>query len=313
MRIAVANQTFGKDPILRGELQALFPDCVFNEKSGRLTEDELASLLKECDGAVIGLELVGARLLRRCPRLKIISKYGVGLDNIDTAACERQGIAVGWTPGLNKLAVAEMTLALILGLLRDVVYTCHKLKAGVWEKTIGAELTGKTIGIVGVGHVGKELIRLLKPFNCLILANDIVDQRAFYRRHGIMAASKARIWRKSDIITLHTPLTARTRNLVDREVLRQMKRTALLVNTARGPIVEQKALKWALGNGIIAGAALDVYCDEPPTDSEFLSLPRLLCTPHRAGSSREAVLAMGRSAIAHLRNHFLEKAAARER
>lgn len=310
MRIAVANYTFGKNPALRRELLALFPDCVFNENAAPLGREGIASLLRDCDGAVVGLEPIKPAVLRRCRRLKIISKYGVGLDNIDLAACARYGVKVGWTPGLNRLSVAEMTLGLILALLRDIVFTCHKLKSGRWEKTIGAELTGKTVGIVGVGYVGRELVRLLRPFHCRILANDVIDQGAFYKKYGLIAASKTRIWREADIVTLHTPLNSQTRGLIDRKVLSQMKRTALLFNTARGAIINQKDLKWALAEGIIAGAALDVYAEEPPMDPEFLNLPRLLCTPHRAGSSHEAVLAMGRSAIAHLENFFLKKAAA---
>jgi D-3-phosphoglycerate dehydrogenase len=306
MRIAVTTQSFGKNAVLRRELLSLFPDCVFNDHLGHPTQADMARLLGDCDGAVVGLEPVGRGLLCRLPRLKIVSKYGVGLDNLDLAACARHGVAVGWTPGLNRLSVAEMTLGMMLALLRHMVFTCHKLKGGCWEKAVGAELTGKTVGIIGLGHVGKEVVRLLAPFRCRILANDIIDQGSFCRKHGLIPATKARIWKEADLVTIHTPLTPRTRGLADRRSLGRMKKTAFLINTARGPIVDPKALKWALQKGVIAGAALDVYCEEPPKDREFLNLPHLLCTPHRAGSSREAVLAMGRSAIAHLKRFFLD-------
>ncbi|MDD5657262.1 MAG: phosphoglycerate dehydrogenase [Elusimicrobia bacterium] len=306
MRIAVASQSVSRHPVLRKELLELFPDCVFNEDLSHPRPAELARLLKDCDGAVVGLEPIGAELLCRCPKLKIVSKYGVGLDNVDMAACARHGVMVGWTPGLNRLAVAEMALGFMIALLRHMVSSCHKLKQGCWEKTVGTELTGKTVGIVGLGHVGKEVARLLTPFHCRVLANDIVDIAAYCRKHGLEPATKAKIWRQADIVTLHTPLTPRTRGMVGRRVLGAMKNTAFLVNTARGPIVDPSALKWALKKGVIAGAALDVYSAEPPSDMDLLGIPHLVCTPHRAGSSREAVLAMGRSAIRHLREFFLD-------
>ncbi|MDD5629033.1 MAG: phosphoglycerate dehydrogenase [Elusimicrobia bacterium] len=308
MRIAVTTQTFGRNPVLRKELLKLFPDCVFNEHWSHPTQAELARLLQDCDGAVVGLEPVGEKLICRLPRLKIVSKYGVGLDNLDLAALARHDVTVGWTPGLNRLSVAEMTLGMMLALLRHVVSTCHKLKCGCWEKAVGSELTGKTVGIIGLGHVGKEVARLLQPFHCRILVNDILDQSAYCRKNKLIGATKGRIWKEADLVTLHTPLTPRTRGLVGRKVLSRMKKTAYLINTARGPIVDPHALKWALTKGAIAGAALDVYCEEPPTDQDLLNLPHLICTPHRAGSSREAVLAMGRSAIAHLKRFFLDRA-----
>ncbi|MBI5240589.1 MAG: phosphoglycerate dehydrogenase [Elusimicrobia bacterium] len=307
MKIGITAQSFGRNPVLRKELLALSPDCVFNDHISHPTQADLARLLKGCDGAVVGLEPVGEELLRRLPGLRIVSKYGVGLDNLDLGACARRGVAVGWTPGLNRLSVAEMTLGMMLALLRHVVSACQKLKDGCWEKSVGVELTGKTVGIIGLGHVGKEVARLLGPFRCRILANDILDIGAYCRKRKLIPAAKARIWKEADLVTIHTPLTPLTRGMVDRRVLGRMKRTAYLVNTARGPIVDPKALEWALRKGVIAGAALDVYCEEPPRDRDFLNLPHLLCTPHRAGSSQEAVLAMGRSAIAHLRKFFLKK------
>ena len=307
MRIGITTQSFSKNPLLRKELLESFPDCSFNDSVSHPCPEDLVRLLRDCDGAVVGLEPMGEELIRRLPRLKIISKYGVGLDNLDLAACARNEVALGWTPGLNRLSVAEMTLGMMLALLRHLVSTCHKLKGGYWEKAVGAELTGKTVGIIGLGHVGKEVARLLEPFHCRILANDIVDIGAYCRKHGLTPSPKSAIWKEADLVTLHTPLTSRTHGLVDRKVLGRMKRTAYLVNTARGPIVNPKALKWALQKEIIAGAALDVYCEEPPKDKELLGSPHLICTPHRAGSSREAVLAMGRSAIGHLRRFFRTK------
>jgi len=305
MRIGVTPHTIARHHLLRSELLGLFPESVFNEDNPKPSPQEVLELVRNCDGVIVGLENVTDALLEKCPRLRIVSKYGVGLDNIDLEACKKRGIIVGWTPGVNRRAVAELTLAFMLALLRNIVPGCNSLKKGDWQKYGGAELTGKTVGVIGVGYIGKDLIRLLKPFECRILCNDLLDQQEFYAMNGVISASKDEIYAEADIVSLHTPLTDLTRNIINREVLARMRKTAYIINTARGAIINKADLKLALSEGRIAGAALDVYPEEPETDLEFLGLPSLLCTPHRAGSSKEAVLAMGRCAISHLRNYFL--------
>ena len=233
------------------------------------------------------------------PNLKIIAKYGVGLDNIDLKACDERNIKVGWTGGVNKRSVAEMTLGFMLALSRNLYLTSNQLKKNVWNKSGGLQLTGKTIGIIGAGFIGKEVIELLKPFNCDILINDIYELRGL-KQKNIIQVEKEIIYTKSDIISIHTPLNIETDNLINLSVMEKMKNTALLINTSRGKIINEKDLKFALKNKIIAGAALDVYEKEPPEDSELLKLDNIICTPHIGGNSKEAVLAMGISAIEHL-------------
>ena len=160
------------------------------------------------------------------------------------------------------------------------------------------------VGIIGLGHIGKEIVRLIKPFGCNILANDIVDQDDFFIENDIKKASKQEIFKTCDFVTINTPHNDTTNNMVDINVLKIMKNSAYILNIARGGIINEGDLKYALKNNIIAGAAIDAYSEEPPSDKEFLELPNLICTPHIGGNAKEAVEAMGMSAIKHLREFY---------
>ena len=304
MLIKATSGSFSKHPELRQALLADFPDAQFNDLGRKFTKPELIDYIGDADGLVIGLDTVDDEVLARCPDLKIISKFGVGLDNLDVEACEKRGIAVGWTGGTNKRSVAEMDLCFMLALSRNLYPASMDLKAGTWNKNGGVQLSGRTVGVIGLGHTGSEIVRLLQPFDCRVLGNDIVDKSDFCGEMGVQEAAKEEIYRDADIITLHTPLTDLTHHLIDRETLSKMKPTAFVINTARGSIVNQADLKQALKDGTIAGAALDVYESEPPADREFLGLANLFCTPHIGGNADEAVMAMGMSAIHHLKEFF---------
>lgn len=299
MKIKVSTVAFSKNKILVNELKNHFQDVTINEEGIRIPENELVDFYKDADGIIVGLEKITQELLDQLPDLKIIAKYGVGLDNIDIKACNDRNIKVGWTGGVNKRSVAEMTLGFMLALTRNLYLTSNQLKKNVWNKSGGLQLTGKTIGIIGAGCIGKEMVELLKPFNCNILINDIYKLRGL-KQKSIIQVEKEVIYIKSDIISIHTPLNVETDNLIDLSVMGKMKKTAIIINTSRGKIINEEDLKFALKNKIIAGAALDVYEKEPPEDLELLKLDNVICTPHIGGNSKEAVLAMGRSAIDHL-------------
>jgi phosphoglycerate dehydrogenase-like enzyme len=300
MKVKVSNVAFSKNPYLVGKLLAEFPNAITNEKGTRMSNEELVGYFSEADAAIVGLESINAELLDKLPQLQMIAKFGVGLDNIDLEACRQRNITVGWTGGVNRRSVAEMTLGFMLALSRNLFSTSAQLKEGNWNKNGGFQLTGKTIGIVGFGNIARELVFLLKPFQCKILVNDIIDLSAVVSRFEVTSVSKAVLFQESDIITVHTPLTFGTRNLFNNQVFEKMKSSALLINTARGGIVNEVDLKLALQEKKIAGAALDVYEEEPPVDSELLQLENLICTPHTGGNSYEAVVAMGMSSIEHL-------------
>jgi D-3-phosphoglycerate dehydrogenase len=301
LKIAVTSPSFSKNKRLREETLKYFEDVKFNLEGKRFKKDELIEYLKEADGAIIGLEPIDREVLEACSNLKYISKYGVGLNNIDLDECKRRGVKIGWRGGVNRLSVAEMALGFMLMLSRNLYITSNLLKRGIWQKDGGFELSGKTIGIIGVGFIGKELIRLLEPFNCKILVNDIVNQESYYRVHGLIEATKEEIYKEADIISIHTPLDETTKDLITLREFEMMKPTALLLNTARGGIVNEADLKYALKNGLIAGAGIDAYTIEPPVDRELIELPNLIATPHIGGNSKEAVLAMGLNAIKNLK------------
>lgn len=301
--IAITSVSFSKNSYLRERLLRHFPLSVFNQEK-KLSREELKSFIKDADGVIASLEVLDEDVLRSCPRLKVIAKYGVGLDNIDQDACKKYGVAIGWTGGVNKLSVAEQTLGCMLALCRNLYRSSELCKSGRWFRDGGSQLSGKTVGIIGVGNIGKEVVRLLEPFRCKILVNDVLLQRDYYEANGLVEVSKERIFRESDIVTIHTPLTEETKHLVNRCTLSLMKKEAFLINTSRGGVVHQDDLKQALKCGMIAGAALDVFEEEPPSDMEFLGLENLICTPHIGGNSAEAVQAMGLSAVTHLEKFY---------
>lgn len=304
MIIKVTSRSFSMHPRLVDELKSAFPEPGLNLDHDLNDKAALIAYVRDADGLIVGLEEIDDAVLDACPNLKAIGKYGVGLDRFDVNACKRRGIDVGIASGVNKRSVAEMDLAFMLSLSRNLYPSSIALKTGTWRKHGGYQLTGKTVGVIGLGNTGSEIIRLLKPFECVVLGNDIVDKSAFCAKHNVALASKEDIFRSCDIVTIHTPLTPLTQHMIDESTLSSMKPTAFLINTARGPIVNQVHLKKALRDGIISGAALDVFEEEPPTDTEFLKMPNLFCTPHIGGNADEAVIAAGMSAINHLKRHF---------
>lgn len=300
MRIAVTSKSFSRNEVLIAQLKRHFSDVKLNNADRLLSKGETIDFLQDCDGAIVALEKIDGSILVACPRLKVIAKYGVGIDNINQIDCVTSGVAVRWTAGVNKTSVAEMALGFMLMLLRNLYVSSVKLKRGVWDKNGGYSLSGKIIGIIGLGYVGQELVRLLAPFGCKILINDIVDKADFCAQQNLHSVSKEFLFANSDVVTIHTPLTDLTRELISESSLAQMKPSAIFINTARGDLVNLTHLKTALQKGGIAGAAIDVYDIEPPTDEELLGLENLICTPHIGGNSIEAVVAMGESAIGHL-------------
>jgi D-3-phosphoglycerate dehydrogenase len=304
MKIVATSPSFSKNKKLQSEINKYFPDVKLNIEGIKFNHDELIQFIKNSDAIIVGLDEINADVIEKCPNLRIISKYGVGLNNIDIEECQKRNIKIGWTGGVNKLSVAEMALGFMLMFARNLFMSSNELKNGNWNKSAGFQLSGKSIGIIGIGHTGKELVRLLKPFDCQILANDVVDQTDYFIKNNIEEATKDAIFRTCDFVTINTPFNDATNNMVDIEVLKSMKNTAYIINIARGGIINEADLKHALQKNIIAGAALDAFIDEPPTDQEFLNLPNLICTPHIGGNAKEAVEAMGMSAINHLKEFY---------
>ncbi|MCF5911232.1 phosphoglycerate dehydrogenase [Aeromonas veronii] len=304
MKIAITSKAFSNNSQLVELVSQKFSDYKLNLSGAKLNEDELIDFISDCEGVILALENVTDRVLSKSPKLKVISKFGVGTDNIDFKACERYGIEVFCHPGVNRHSVAELTLCMFLMLTRNVFNSALKLSSGVWLKQGGYSLYGKTIGIIGCGNIGAELINLLSPFSCRILINDIMDKQLICQQYLVEQVDLSTILTEADIVSLHVPLTSETRNMVNIGFIKKMKPNSLLVNTSRGEIVDLMALKSALLNNIIAGAAIDVYPVEPPTDLQLLALPNLIPTPHIGGNSKEATIEMGASAIKSLCKYF---------
>ncbi|EHS0799434.1 TPA: phosphoglycerate dehydrogenase [Campylobacter coli] len=306
-KIAVTTVAFSKNQYLRDKLKSYFANVQFNDVFKRLDRDELKKFLKDADGAIIGLDEINEEILKDLKNLKVISKYGVGLNNIDFSATSKYNIDVVFSQGVNKRSVSELALGNILSLIRNSYITSNKLKRHEWDKNGGVQLSGKKIGVIGVGNIGKDLISLLRPFNCEIFVNDVIQQDEYYAKNNLTSVTKEEIYQNCDVITIHTPSTELTKNMINRDVFVMMKKEAYFINTARGDIVVQEDLKWALKEKVIAGAAIDVYDQEPPRDYDFISLPNLICTPHIGGNAKEAVLAMGESAIYNMVKYFEER------
>lgn len=298
--VAVASRTFSKHPVLRREMQERFAAVLFNDEGKSLGGAELVKFLDGKTGAILALEKLGEEVLSELPGLKVISKYGVGLDNLDLTVMEKRGVKLGWTGGVNARSVSELALGLMLSCLREIPAHTSDLKGGTWKQLPGRTLSGKTVGIIGVGFIGKDLMRLLQPFGCRVLANDLLDVTSDCRACGAEAATFDRVLSESDLITVHVPYSDENRNLIGTAAFARMKEGVIVINTARGGIVDEEALLSALNSGKIRAAGMDVYRVEPPGDSALLRHPRVVGTPHVGGSSEEAILAMGRAAIGNL-------------
>jgi len=256
----------------------------------RLEEDELLEYVRDIDGAICGDDRFTKRVLQAAPKLKVISKWGTGIDSIDQEACRELGVAVRNTPNAFSEPVADTVMAYILSFARQVVRLDREMHRGMWEKLPGISLRECTLGVIGVGSVGKAVVRRAMAFGMQVLGNDIVDlPPEFLAETGIRMLSKEELLRDSDFVSLNCDLNPTSYHLIAERELSLMKPTAYLINTARGPIIEQPTLVKVLQAGQVAGAALDVFEVEPlPQDSPLRRMDNVLLAPHNANSSPDA-------------------------
>lgn len=292
MKVLITPSFFGRYSKAIKMLQEAGLEPVFPPYQHPLTEEQLIEVIPEFSGFIVGLDPVTERVLEHATRLRVVAKHGVGVDNIDVPAATRRGVVVANAPGSNDQAVAEFTWGLILALARSFPEAFHRVKEGQWGRVMGVELSGKTLGILGTGRIGKKVARFGACFGMRVLAYDEVEDQELVRQFGVTYTSLEVVLRESDFLTIHLPLTEKTRGILGVRELALMKESAYLVNTARGGIVDEDALFVALQEGKIKGAALDVYAVEPPWGSPLCSLPNVLCTPHTASDSIEALCRM---------------------
>jgi D-3-phosphoglycerate dehydrogenase len=258
-----------------------------------LSPQQLAEIIEPYDGLVVrSATKVTAEVIARAKHLKVIGRAGVGLDNVDAEAATKRGIIVMNVPAGNTMSTAEHTLSMIMAVARRIPQADAHARAGKWERSkfVGVELFGKTLGIVGLGKIGAEVAKRAQAFGMRLLAHDpfLSSERA--QQLGIETTTLQRIYAEADFITVHTPLTAETKHMIGAKEMAQMKPTVRLINCARGGIIDEQALAAAVSEGRIAGAAVDVFEEEPPKDHPFLKLDKIVVTPHLGASTAEAQL-----------------------
>lgn len=245
--------------------------------------EDFLTTLAEADAWVVGINKVQAADLERAPKLKLIIKHGTGIDSIDLTAAARRGIIVANAPGTNASAVADLAMGLIIAGARQIVAADQKTRQGFWGPVMGYDVYGKTLGILGLGKIGRGVVQRARGFAMNILGYDVIHDAKFEEENGVRPAGLEEILRTSDFITIHLPLTLETHHIIGAREFQLMKPTAFLINTCRGGVVDEEALAEALEQKLIAGAALDVYQVEPPLRSALFKLENVILTPHMGG------------------------------
>lgn len=301
-RVLVTPTSYGRnDPRLKTELERQVGEVVYNTTGKPLASGDVARLLPGVDGYIAGLDDIDRSALQSADRLRVISRYGVGVDQIDLRAAAEKGIVVTNTPGANSVSVAELALGLLLALARQIPEANVAVHQGRFPRLAGVSLEGKTVGILGLGTIGKLFARRLAGFDCRILAYDPLPDTAFASKENVELCSLSEIQAQADFISLHLPLLPETRGLVDAAFLNRVKRGAFLINTSRGEVVDENALLEALRSGQLRGAALDAFKTEPPDPSHpLLALPQVIATPHIGAQTDGATSSMGWWALADL-------------
>lgn len=294
--ISVCSRSFSNNSKLRNLIEKKFKHVQYNFHT-RLKNQTLIKFLKNSDGAIIGLEKIDNNIVKKLPQLKFISKYGVGINNIDLHALAKNKIKLGWQKGVNKRSVSELTLALILNHCRKIKLNSSNNNILKWNQIIGVNLSSMKVGVIGCGNVGKDLVKLLVPFGCKIMVNDIKSYDNFYKKYNVIKSSLNDLLKKVDVISIHTPLNHSTKNLINENNLKLIKKNCILINTARGGIVNENAILNFLKLNKSFSAAFDVFDNEPNINREFLKLPNFIALPHIGGSTEQSILAMGRYAI----------------
>jgi len=281
-------------------LRSFSEDLVFNPTERPLSEDELIPLLSGCKGYIAGLDSVTRKVIENAPDLKVISRYGVGIDKVDIRAAKERGIIVCNTPGTNSNAAADLTFGLLLSVARKLTLLDRTTKEGQWLRSTGFELCGKTLGIIGLGSVGKAVAKRASGFSMKILASDYFYDQEYADTNGITVVPFNQLVREADIITLHLPLYDKTMNIISADVMKSMKKGAVIINTARGGLLDEDAAFELLKSGHLGGLGLDVYDIEPPGSLPIFTLANVVVTPHTGAHTNEAIAAMADLSVKNL-------------
>jgi len=297
--VLVTSTSFGRfDPRLRRELEERVGRVSYNESGKPLSPAELVALLPDVDGYIAGLDIIDRLVLEAASQLQVVARYGGGTDRVDLEAARELGIVVTNTPGTNAVSVAELTVALILNLVRPIFSASEQTRSGGWPRTSGMTIAGKTIGLIGLGAIGKEVAKRLRGFACQLLAYDVLPDKEFAAANNVHLVALNELLDRSDVVSLHVPVLPQTRHMVNASFLARMKEGSFLINTARGELVDEQALFKAITSGYLAGAGLDAFVQEPPgAENTLLSLPQVIPTPHMGSHTDGATNGMGWMAL----------------
>ncbi|ADL08627.1 phosphoglycerate dehydrogenase [Thermosediminibacter oceani] len=288
-KVLITPRSFGKTSNVPFEMLKKYDYEILINNSGKpYEESELIKIIRDVDGIIVGLDKITSNVLKNAKKLKVITKYGVGVDNIDIEEADKLGVKITYTPGANTESVADLTFSLMLCLSRNVIKLDNIVRSNKWEKIIGCEVYGKTLGIVGTGNIGRSVAKRATGFDMRILAYDKYPDYDFANKLGVKYVDKKTLFEEADFITLHLPLNKETYHFVDEEEFNLMKNTAYIINTSRGGIINEAVLYNALKNKKIAGAALDVFEEEPPLNSKLFELDNLILSPHCGAATIEA-------------------------
>jgi len=298
-RVLVTSTSYGKnDPRLKTELERQVGEVIYNPSGKPLSSPEVARLLPGIDGYIAGLDMIDQSALQSAERLKVIARYGVGVDSVDLQAAKKKNIVVTNTPGANSVSVAELTLGLMLVLARQISEAVSATRRGQFPRLSGISLEGKTVGIIGLGAIGKQLARRLVGFDCHIVAYDPNPDQDFAQKNKVEFVQLDELLNRADFVSLHLPLMPKTRGMADAVFFGKMKKGAYLINTARGELVDEAALLEVLKSGHLRGAALDAFAVEPPDPNHpLLALPQVIAIPHLGAQTDGATNAMGWMAL----------------
>ncbi|ECQ6126133.1 phosphoglycerate dehydrogenase [Campylobacter coli] len=307
MKVFISTHPFGETSKIPLELLDKNGfEVRINNRGRKITSKELSKDIGEAEVLIAGTEKITEDVLRNAPNLKLISRVGIGLDGIDFELCRKYNIKVVYTPDAPTMAVAELCVGLILDLSRKISFTDANLKQGIWNRHMGMLLYGKTIGIIGMGRIGKSLIKLLSSFNVSFKVCDPNPDFAFLKMYNVELTNKTKLLKESDVISLNLPLKKDTMNFLMLDDLKNMKKSSILINTARGGIINEDDLYIALKENLIAGAAVDVF-EEEPYKGKLRELNNVVLTCHMGASTIESRTDMETQAVEEVvryKNHI---------
>lgn len=301
MKVLTTPRSYGKtDPAVFDMLEQAGIEVIRNTTGNIFTKEQMIENIADCDGVIVGVDPMDADVIAAAPKLKAIAKYGVGVDNIDLDAAKARGIKVSITTGANSEAVADYAFALLMAMARKVPMIDSECRRHNWKKITTRDVSRSVIGIAGMGAIGKLVARRARAFDMEVLGYDVFWDEKFAEENGIKRATMEEIYEKADFISLHVPLLPSTRGMIGAEQLKAMKSGAVIINTARGGLIDEDALLTALENHEIGGACIDAFEQEPPEDERWFKLDNVILGSHCAASTAGASLNMGRMATANV-------------